>query len=162
MDFTRVGLVFLRAILLPGEGIDEGAIHSLEQSPAAQRPRLAGGRRPIDQETRPDYLVGCVGRGIPMTKKVLLFGGGGRVGLQIAGDLLRSGCDLAIVDLAEEALLRRRLSRICIEARLCGDACAGQLSLRGGIDVLDRPRVEAIIAADVATKPASRLTQCSS
>lgn len=83
-----------------------------------------------------------------MTNKVLLFGGGGRVGTQLVAELLRSGLDVAVVDILDEALLRQRLARTVNDSRLASGFNNCKVSVYGGVDVLDRSAVENIVFAE--------------
>lgn len=80
--------------------------------------------------------------------KILLFGGGGRVGSQIIAEMLRAGQHIAVVDILGEPQLRQKVARSVNDSRLASGNCSSQVSVHGGVNVLDRHTVEAIIAAE--------------
>ncbi|MEH6582462.1 MAG: hypothetical protein V7754_11050 [Halioglobus sp.] len=51
-------------------------------------------------------------------KRIMVLGGAGRVGMQIASELMRRGQDLVIVDIVPDQLLRQRVGRLLNDARL--------------------------------------------
>lgn len=79
---------------------------------------------------------------------VLLFGGGGRVGLHIAGELLRRGHHVALVDILPHSLLQQRAARTYNDARLAAIWGVGSISLYADVNVLDRAIVESILATE--------------
>ena len=52
------------------------------------------------------------------TDKVLVLGGGGRVGLQITAELLRAGIDVCLVDILPHEVLQQRAGRTLNDSRL--------------------------------------------
>ena len=83
-----------------------------------------------------------------MAGKVLLFGGGGRVGTRIAAELLRAGLDLAVVDILDDRLLGQKMARTALDSRLASGSADGRVTVYGNVNVLDQGRVEAIIAVE--------------
>ncbi len=83
-----------------------------------------------------------------MKKKVLLFGGGGRVGTQIIAELLRQGLDVAVVDILDETLLKQKVARTANDSRLAFGPADSSVAVYGEVNVLDRAVVESIIAAE--------------
>ena len=72
------------------------------------------------------------------SRKVLIFGAGGRVGQQISAELLANGLSVVMVDLLDDAALSSRAGRLRIDTRLARGEPSGALSVHGGINVLDR------------------------
>lgn len=77
--------------------------------------------------------------------KVLIFGGAGRVGTQIAIELLRAGQTVVLADLMPQDLLQRRAGRLQLDARLATVGGEGTCRVYGGVDALDRTQVREII-----------------
>ena len=77
--------------------------------------------------------------------KVVVFGGGGRVGAQIATELLRAGLEVVLVDIMPGEQLNRRAGRLLIDARLAVPASTGGLVVYGGVDALDGAQVQGIL-----------------
>ncbi|GHD21222.1 hypothetical protein GCM10007052_31760 [Halioglobus japonicus] len=80
--------------------------------------------------------------------KVVIFGGAGRVGQQLAAELTRCGLDVALADLIPEKRLGQIAARILTDTRLADPGCRARLSHHGDIDVLDQRQVEAVLARE--------------
>ena len=92
-----------------------------------------------------------------MKKRVLLFGGGGRVGAQIVAELLRRGMDMAVVDIIEEAVLSQKVARIANDSRLALDQSGGYpVSIGAGTIELDLPEEWDAAVAEEAMRQAHR------
>ncbi len=82
------------------------------------------------------------------TKKILIIGSGGRVGMQIAAELMRLNFDLAMVDIMDEQLLRQKAGRLLNDSRLTLTGSTSKLSIHGGVDALDTAAVTEIIGLE--------------
>ncbi|QFU74654.1 hypothetical protein EY643_02735 [Halioglobus maricola] len=80
--------------------------------------------------------------------KVVIFGGAGRVGQQLAAELTRAGLDIAIVDLIDGKQLGQIAARILNDSCLAVPDCRARLSHHGGVNVLDIDRVSAVLAQE--------------
>lgn len=79
-------------------------------------------------------------------KKVMIFGGAGRVGSQIAMELFRQGCEVALVDILAQARLQQTAGRLQLDGRMAPDSKArGRISAIGGVDALDLARVQEVL-----------------
>ena len=85
------------------------------------------------------------------TKKVLIFGAGGRVGLGLVNALLRQAVDIVAVDFISSLRLTEKIARVSIDARLSNAGhvdIARPVSIHGDVDVLDVPKVTELIARE--------------
>jgi hypothetical protein len=81
-------------------------------------------------------------------KKIMILGGAGRVGAQIASELMRCGQELVLVDIVPESLLAQMAGRLLNDARLASGAGTARISVYGGVDALDTAAVTAILATE--------------
>ena len=81
-------------------------------------------------------------------QRVLVVGGGGRVGLQIASELLRQSFRVAIVDVLPKKLLWQRAGRTLNDARIAVGNCVGELHVSGGVNVLNVDALAEIITRE--------------
>lgn len=81
-------------------------------------------------------------------KNVLIFGAGGRVGLQLAETLLQNGVSVVGVDVLPQDNLTARLSRVLIDAELSGMTGLGSFSAHGDVSVLDQEVIANIIQTE--------------
>ncbi|MEH6590747.1 MAG: NAD-dependent epimerase/dehydratase family protein [Halioglobus sp.] len=77
---------------------------------------------------------------MPTTRKVLIFGAAGRVGLGLASALLQKNVNVTVADAVEQDRLSAIFSRILIDARLSGSD-AGEISVHGNFNVLEEQAV---------------------
>ena len=81
-------------------------------------------------------------------QRVLIVGGGGRVGLQIGSELLRQSVSVAIVDVLPDELLWQRAGRTLNDARIAVGDNVGELHVSGGLDVLNVDALAEIITRE--------------
>ena len=78
-------------------------------------------------------------------KKVMILGAAGRVGMQITSELLHHDHSIIMVDLLPQDRLAQRAGRLLNDCRLAKGACAGSVSVYGGIDALNTGSVAEIM-----------------
>lgn len=80
--------------------------------------------------------------------KVLILGAAGRVGMQIATELMRRGLDVVLVDILEDRLLGQKAGRLLNDSCLAVGDDVGVVTVYGGVDVLDEHAVTRILVAE--------------
>ncbi|MEH6593379.1 MAG: NAD-dependent epimerase/dehydratase family protein [Halioglobus sp.] len=81
-------------------------------------------------------------------KRIMVLGGAGRVGMQIASELMRRGQDLVIVDIVPGQFLRQRVGRLLNDTRLAMGDCRSKVSVYGDVDALDKDAVRAVLVKE--------------
>ena len=79
--------------------------------------------------------------------KVLIFGAAGRVGAQIAAELLRESLHVVLVDIVPEPALRQLAGRLLSDSRIAAGS-TGTTTVYGAVDVLDKTAVAEIVACE--------------
>lgn len=81
-------------------------------------------------------------------KKVVVFGAGGRVGLQLTATLLSHQFSVVAVDVIGHNDLQARINRVSIDAKLTGSAAIGSCRIVAGFNVLDQHAIEQLLRAE--------------
>ncbi len=71
-------------------------------------------------------------------RRIFLLGAAGRVGTQVAAELMRSGFDLVLVDILGQDQLSRKAGRLLNDANLIGATGARSVTVHGGVNALDK------------------------
>lgn len=82
------------------------------------------------------------------TKKVLIFGAAGRVGLGLAKALLRHHVDVCAADYVEEKHLAEKMARMAIDLRLSNWDTTSRVNVHGCVDVLDEAQVTRLLVME--------------
>ena len=82
-------------------------------------------------------------------KKIVILGGAGRVGMQIAAELLRAGQHTVLVDIVPQAQFSQLAGRLLNDARLAVGTGVGRMTAVGDIDALDKPAVRTLLTREV-------------
>jgi hypothetical protein len=85
---------------------------------------------------------------VKSTKKVLIFGAAGRVGLGLVTALLNRNIDIVAVDFVDSERLTKIISRIVVDKRLSDGDATGSIKIYGKLDVLDKDRVVELLAEE--------------
>jgi hypothetical protein len=78
-------------------------------------------------------------------KKVLIFGGGGRVGLNLIAELLRYNFDIIVVDFLDKSILSKRVLRVLSDATLTVEEMTSTVQIYSNFDILEKSSVLAIL-----------------
>lgn len=80
-------------------------------------------------------------------EKVLILGAAGRVGAQIAAELLRESLHVVLVDIVPENPLRQLAGRLLSDARIA-ESSTGSATVYGAVDVLNKEAVAEILVRE--------------
>jgi NAD(P)-dependent dehydrogenase (short-subunit alcohol dehydrogenase family) len=78
-------------------------------------------------------------------KKVLIFGGAGRVGLGLVNALLRHNIDISVADFIDKKRLSEKISRVIVDTRLSNGDVTSQVNVYGNFDVLNKDKVTELL-----------------
>ena len=82
------------------------------------------------------------------THCILVLGAAGRVGLQIAYELLRHGHKVVMVDIVSQSQFEQRAKRLLNDALLAAAASTAQVAVYGEVDALDKSTLLHILATE--------------
>ena len=78
----------------------------------------------------------------------MIIGSAGRVGMQIASELMRAGQNLVLVDIVPELRMTQSAARLLNDARLAAGACNSKVTVYGAVDALDKNAVTDILTRE--------------